>query len=61
MEGELIKRSKQIPPYCDNEREQESKKYKIEYKITETITKGGFATKEEIDAMAEKQLQGQFE
>lgn len=40
-----------IPPYLDNEREQESKKYKIEYKVIEIITKGCFATEEEINKL----------
>ena len=51
MEGELIKPVKRIPPYCDNEREQEGRKYKVEYKVIEIITKGCFATKEEIDKL----------
>ena len=46
-----LKRKQNIPPYLDNEREQESKKYKIEYKVIEIITKGCFATEEEINKL----------
>lgn len=47
----MTKNGLSIPPYLDNEREQEDKKYKIEYKVIEIITKGCFATKEEIDQL----------
>lgn len=59
MEGELIKASKRIPPYCDNERESfkqkaeelynDSHSYSVTY--TELVKRESTMTKQEIDKL----------